>query len=141
MFGKHKVAIDRQRQLKVLCIDNHASSTYAGFLLARCGYEVNCARFLCDALDLIRSSTFDLYLVNDELARESGKEFIKKLEAAAGSTPVMFYSNIIYPFGPRSADQSGSTPETPVPVTEVAIAAARTLANARLSAIPCVHAA
>ena len=89
MYGKHKVAIGQQRQLKVLCIDNHASSTYAGFLLARCGYEVNCARFLCDALDLIRSSTFDLYLVNDELARESGKEFIRKLGEAAGSTPAL----------------------------------------------------
>ena len=28
---------------------------------------------------------------------------------------------------PRSADQSGSTPETPAPVTEVAIAVDRTL--------------
>ncbi|HEX3228504.1 MAG TPA: response regulator [Pyrinomonadaceae bacterium] len=141
MYRKHQVGIGRQRQLKVLCIDNHASSTYAGFLLARCGYEVNCARFLCDAFDLIRSSTFDLYLVNDELARESGKEFIKKLGAAAGSTPVMFYSNIIYPFGPRSADQSGSTPETPVPVTEVAIAVARALANASVRPMACVNAA
>lgn len=141
MYRRDRVTFRQQRQLRVLCIDNHASSTYAGFLLTRCGYEVNCVRFLCDAFDLIRSSTFDLYLVNDELARESGKEFIKKLQETAGSKPIMFYSNIIYPFGPRSADQSGGTPETPVPVTEVAIAAARTLANARVSAIPCVHAA
>lgn len=141
MYRRERVSFRQQRQLKVLCIDNHASSTYAGFLLARCGYEVNCARFLCDAFDLIRSSTFDLYLVNDELARESGKEFIKKLREAAGSTPVMFFSNIVYPFGPRSADQSGSTPETPVPVTEVAIAAARTLANASVTTMPCIQAA
>lgn len=121
------LTVGQRGQLKILCIDNHASSNCACFLLARCGYKVKCARSLSDALDLIHSSSFDLYLVNDELACRSGKEFLKKLREAAGSTPIMFYSTTIYPLSPRSADQSGSTPETPVPVTEVAIAVDRTL--------------
>ena len=119
-------AVGQQRQVKVLCIDNHASSTYACFLLARCGYKVNSASFLSDALELMRSSSYDVCLVNDELAR-SGKELFEKVREAAGSTPMVFYSMVVYPFSSRSADQSGRTAETPVPVTEVGIAIARAI--------------
>jgi len=97
--------------------------------------------FLCDALDLIRSSAFDLLLVNDELARDSGKEFLTRLGKAAGRTPVIFYSNVVYPYCPRSADQSGSTPETPVPVTEMGVAVSRVLAEASTPAMARINAA
>ena len=59
-------------------------------------------------------------LINDEFA-SSGKELFQKLREAAGSTPFIFYSTVVYPFSPRLADQSGDTLETPVPLTEVAI--------------------
>ena len=122
-------AVGRQRQVKVLCIDNHASSHYACFLLARSGCKVNSASFLCDALELIHGSSYDVCLVNDELAR-SGKELFQRLREAAGSTPFIFYSTVVYPFSPRLADQSGDTPETPVHLTEVAIAVNRTIGHA-----------
>jgi len=122
-------AAGQQKQVKVLCIDNHGSSNYACFLLARSGYKVNSAGFLCDALELIQRSRYNACLINDELVR-SGKEFFQKLREAAGSTPFIFYSNVVYPFSPRSADQSGNTLETPVPVTEVAIAVNRTIGPA-----------
>jgi DNA-binding NtrC family response regulator len=122
-------AVGQQRQVKVLCIDNHASSNYACFLLARSGYKVNSASFLCDALELIHGSSYDVCLINDELAR-SGKELFQKLRETAGSTPFIFYSTVVYPFSPRLADQSGDTPETPVPLTEVAIAVNRTIGQA-----------
>ena len=131
MFRKGEVTNVQRERRKVLCIDNHASSTYVAFLLARRGYRVSCATFLSDAFDLIRSSSFDLFLVNDELACGSGREFFNKLRDAAGSTPVMFYSNIIYPYSLRSADQSGRSPETPVPATEVVVAVDRALAMGR----------
>ena len=121
--------VGQQKQVKVLCIDNHASSNYACFLLARSGCKVNSASFLCDALELIHGSSYDVCLVNDELAR-SGKELFQRLREAAGSTPFIFYSTVVYPFSPRSADQSGNTPETPVPLTEVAIAVNRTMGRA-----------
>jgi hypothetical protein len=127
-------AAGRERQLKVLCIDNHASSNYTCFLLARNGYKVNCANFLCDALEMIHGSSYDLYLINDELACGSDKELLNKVREAMGATPVLFYSTVIYPFNPRLADQSGNTPETPVPVTEVPIAVYRTIGHALLLA-------
>ena len=141
MFRNGEVTNRQRGRHKLLCIDNHASSTYLGFLLSRRGYQVNTASFLCDALDLIRSSAFDLFLVNDELARGCGKEFLKKLGEASGATPVIFYSNIIYPYSPRSADQSGRTPETPVPVTEAEAAVDRALAEASSLPMACINAA
>lgn len=122
-------AVGQQRQVKVLCIDHHASSNYTCFLLARSGYKVKSASFLCDALELIHGSSYDVCLVNDELVR-SGKELFHKLREAAGSTPFIFYSTVVYPFSPRLADQSGNTPETAVPITEVAIAVNRTIGHA-----------
>ncbi len=127
MDRNNKVAaLAHEGQPKILCIDHHASSTFACFLVARGGYKVNRVGFFSDALDLIRSSSYDVYLINDELVR-SGKELFKKVREAAGSAPIVFYSMVVYPFSPRSADQSGNTPETPVPVTEVAIAIARAI--------------
>ena len=122
-------AVGQQRQVKVLCIDNHASSHYACFLLARSGYKVNSASFLCDALEFIHGSSYDVCLINDEFARWSDKELLNTVREALAGAPVLFYSTIIYPFSPRSADQSGNTPETPVPLTEVAIAVNRTIGH------------
>lgn len=128
-FKSEGPVVGQKRQVKVLCIDNHASSNYACFLLARSGYKVNSASFLCDALELIHGSSYDVCLINDELVR-SGKELFQKLREAAGLTPFIFYSTIVYPFSPRLADQSGNTLETPVPVTEVAIAVNRAIGHA-----------
>ena len=120
MDRNNKVAtVAHAGQFKILCIDNHASSNFACFLLRRGGYQVTCAGFLSDAFHLIQSSQFDLYLVNDEFARSSTGDLFEKFLKAVGSTPLVFYSTVVYPFSSRSADQSGSTTETPVPLTEV----------------------
>jgi CheY-like chemotaxis protein len=122
-------AFGQQRQVKVLCIDNHASSNLATFLLTQGGYEVGCVGSFSRAMELIDGSSFDLYLINDELARGSGNELLNRVGEGMAATPVLFYSTVTYPFSPRSADQSGNTPETPV--TEVAIAVNRTIGPAR----------
>jgi len=124
-------AFGQQRQVKVLCIDNHASSNLAMYLLTRTGYEVSCVGSFSSAMELIDGPCFDLYLINDELASTSGKKLLTQLREAMAATPVLFYSTVIYPFSPRLADQSGSTAATPVPVTEVAIAVNRTIGHAR----------
>jgi DNA-binding NarL/FixJ family response regulator len=121
----------QQRQVKVLCIDNHASSNLAMYLLTQAGYEVSCAGSFSSAMELIDGPCFDLYLINDELAGTSGKQLLTQMREAMAGTPVLFYSTVIYPFSPRLADQSGNTAETSVPVTEVAIAVNRTIGHAR----------
>jgi len=131
MFNKREVLEGlRQWQPRILCVDSHASATYSFYLLRRGGYHVDSASFLCDALELIQKSRYDVFLINDELAR-AGKELLAKIREAAGSTPIVYYSTVIYPFSPRSADQSGRTPETPVAVTEAALAIARALGEVK----------
>ncbi|GEM_PF-2222933 len=129
-FKNDGPAFGEQRQLKVLCIDNHASSNYTCFLLARNGYKVNCASFLCDALEMLHGSRYDICLINDEFACQSDKELLNKVREAMGATPVLYYSTIIYPFNRRLADQSGKTPDTPIAVTEVPIGVYRTIGPA-----------
>ena len=131
----------RQKEVSILCIDNHASSYYACFLLVHSGYKVTYASFLSDALSLIHGSTYDLYVVNDELARGSHADLFAEVRKAAGATPILFYSTVVYPFSPRPADQSGSTPDTPVPLTEVAVAVGRTIADISTRPIPSTRAA
>jgi len=124
-------AFGRQGQVKVLCIDNHASSNLAMYLLTRAGYEVSCVGSFSRAMELIDGPCFDLYLINGELAGASGKNLLNQLRDVIAATPVLFYSTVIYPYSPRSADQSGNTAATPVPVTELATAVNRTIGHAR----------
>src|SRR6476469_9378778 len=93
-------ALGQQRHFKVLVIDNHASSNLAVFLLRFCGYEVNCVKSISAALDLVDSSTFDVCVINDELACGSGKELLNKLKEGMARTPVLFYSTVTFPFSP-----------------------------------------
>lgn len=141
MYRKGKLPTGREKPVSLLCIDNHASSNYACFLLVHSGYKVTQASFLSDALNLIHGSSYDLYVVNDELARGSHTDLFAEVRKAAGATPIVFYSNIVYPFSPRSADQSGSTPETPVPLTEIAIAVGRAIADISTRPIASIRAA
>lgn len=67
-------AVGQQRQVKVLCIDNHASSNCASFLLRRCRYEVYCVKSIPDALDLIYRSSFDGYLSMAGITAKTFKE-------------------------------------------------------------------
>lgn len=120
-------AVGEQKQVRVLCVDNHASSNLASLLLARSGYEVNCVKSIDDALDLLDQPRFDVCLINDELAYGSDEALLNTVKAASS---VLFYSTVIYPFSPRLQDISGDTPETALPITDVAIAVNRTMAHA-----------
>ena len=129
MYCKGEVPARRPGQVRILCIDTHPSSQYACFLLASSGYKVRYAGFLCDALDLIHGSSYDVYVVNDELARGRGKDLFEQVRKAVGTTPIVFYTTAVYPFNPRSPDQSGDTPNTPIPLTEVTTAVRRAIAD------------
>jgi DNA-binding NtrC family response regulator len=141
MYRKGEGAAGRQKRVSILCIDNHASSNYACFLLMRSGYNVTYASFLSDALNLIQGSTYDLYVVNDELARGPHTDLFAEVRKAVDATPIVFYSTVVYPFSLRSGDQSGSSPETPVPLTEIAIAVARAIAESPTEPIASTRAA
>jgi response regulator RpfG family c-di-GMP phosphodiesterase len=85
-------------QHRVLCIDNHASSNLAVYLLERVGYEVKTASSIADGIKLAQSEPFDLQLINHRLVDGSEIDSCDKLHKFAIRTPILFYSTVSYPY-------------------------------------------
>ena len=56
------------------------------------GYEVVTADGFASGLDIARSDTFELYLLDSRFADGTGKELCEKLREFDQSTPILFYS-------------------------------------------------
>lgn len=85
---------------RILCIDNHASSNLAVYLLERVGYEVKTASSLSDACKLSEAERFDLQLINHELMDGLEIDSCERLHKYAPRTPIIFYSTVAYPYEP-----------------------------------------
>jgi CheY-like chemotaxis protein len=114
---------------RILCIDNRASRNLAIFLLKRAGYEVLATHSMSAALEMARSTSFDLYLLNHKVLEVGGEQLCTELSGAASHTPILLYSTVIYPFRRRPEVRygKGGGRTKPVVVTEVAGAVARML--------------
>lgn len=87
-------------QKRILCIDNHASSNLAVYLLERVGYEVKTASSLSDACKLSEAERFDLQLINHELVDGLEIDSCERLHKFAPRVPILFYSTVAYPYEP-----------------------------------------
>ena len=85
---------------RILCIDNHASSNLAVYLLERVGYEVKMASSIVDAEKLSQVERFDLQLVNHELVDGLQIDSCERLHKFAPPIPILFYSTVAYPYEP-----------------------------------------
>lgn len=85
---------------RILCIDNHASSNLAVYLLERVGYEVKTVSSLSDAGKLSEFERFDLQLINHELVDELEIDSCERLQKYAPRIPILFYSTVAYPYEP-----------------------------------------
>jgi DNA-binding NtrC family response regulator len=90
-------------QHRILCIDNHASSNLAVYLLERVGYEVRSVSSIADGVKLAQSEDFDLQLINHTLVDESEIECCDRLDKFASRTPILFYSTVLYTYEPIQA--------------------------------------
>lgn len=85
---------------RILCIDNHASSNLAVYLLERVGYEVKTASSLRDAAKVAQVERFDLQLINHRLVDGLEIDSCEKLHKFAPRVPMLFYSTVAYPYEP-----------------------------------------
>ena len=85
---------------RILCIDNHASSTLAVYLLERVGYEVKTASSIADAEKIGQVERFDLQLINHSLVDGLEIDSCEKLHKFARRVPILFYSTVAYPYEP-----------------------------------------
>lgn len=85
---------------RILCIDDHASSNLAVYLLERVGYEVKPVCSLAEADKLSQAERFDLQLINHELVAGLEIDSCERLHKFAARIPILFYSTVAYPYEP-----------------------------------------
>jgi hypothetical protein len=134
-YRKDELPTGRERPVGLMCIDNHASSNYACFLLVHSGYKVTYASFLSDALNLIHGSSYDLYVVNDELALGLIQICSRRCARLQGRRHFVFTRRYCLPVQSAFSGKVWQHPETPVPLTEVAIAVGRVIADISTSSV------
>jgi CheY-like chemotaxis protein len=82
---------------RILCVDDHEDTSYMlTHLLKNSSYEVVTAASIDNALRLIRSEPFDLYVLDKRLPDGSGLDLCRKLNAATPDVPIIFYSGDAY---------------------------------------------
>ena len=85
---------------RILCIDNHASSNLAVYLLERVGYEVKMASSIADAEKITQVERFDLRLINHRLIDGLEIDSCERLDRFSPRIPILFYSTVAYPYEP-----------------------------------------
>ena len=94
---------------RILCVDDHEdTSEMLGLLLSNEENEVVTAHTLEEALQLAKTSDFDLYVLDKNLPDGSGLELCRKLSAATPGVPCLFYTGDAYDVHRKQAIEAGA---------------------------------
>lgn len=77
-------------------------------ILSKEGFEVICAKDPDEALELARSGTFDLFLLDNWTPGLSGPQLTEKIRQFDRKTPVLFYSGAAYEKDKEDARRAGA---------------------------------
>jgi CheY-like chemotaxis protein len=87
----------RPTKCRILYVDDHEDTSYMlTHLLGQSDYEVVTASSMSEALDLIGSEKFDLYVLDKRLPDGSGLDLCRKLNKTTPDVPVIFYTGDAY---------------------------------------------
>ena len=104
---------------RILCVDDHEDTSFMlKHLLGQSDYEVVVANRIDDALGLIKSEAFDLYVLDKRLPDGSGLDLCRKLNAATPGVPVIFYSGDAYDLHRQEGLCAGAEAYVPKPHVE-----------------------
>jgi CheY-like chemotaxis protein len=104
---------------RILCVDDHEDTSYMlTHLLGQSDYEVVVSASMSDALRLIKSEEFDLYVLDKRLPDGSGLDLCRKLNAATPDVPVIFYSGDAYDLHRQEGLCAGAEAYVPKPHVE-----------------------
>ncbi len=96
-------------RLRILCTEDDADTReIITLVLNRNNCDVVTAESPSLAIELARTASFDLYLLDSWMPRMSGPELCKKLRHFDPATPVLFYSGAAYPQDKVDAYASGA---------------------------------
>jgi DNA-binding response OmpR family regulator len=122
---------------RILCAEDDADTReLITWVLTKEGFVVTCSENPDEAIELARTQWFDLYLVDNRMARLSGTELTKKLREFDAVTPVLFYSAAAYEADKRAARLAGAQGYLvkPVPNDELVAEVQRLIAAAEIPA-------
>ena len=101
---------------RVLYVDDHEDS---GFmfqqLLSLSDYEVSIANSVDEALRLVKSDEFDLYVLDRRLPDGSGVELCRQLTALSPDVAVIFYTGDAYELHRQEGIRAGAAEYIPKP--------------------------
>ncbi|MDX6385594.1 MAG: hypothetical protein QOK48_3167 [Blastocatellia bacterium] len=107
-------------------------------ILSQEGFEVICAEGPDKALELARTGTFDLFLVDNWMPGWSGPELTEKIRQFDRKTPVLFYSGAAYEQDKEDARRSGAQGYLvkPADCDELITEVKRIIAESKLALLP-----
>jgi CheY-like chemotaxis protein len=101
---------------RILCVDDHEDTSFMlTHLLGLSNYEVKTARGMSDALGLIETQEFDLYVLDKRLPDGSGLDLCRKLINATPHVPVIFYTGDAYDLHREQGLRAGAEAYVPKP--------------------------
>jgi CheY-like chemotaxis protein len=98
-----------QENCRVLFIDDHEDTAeMLTLLLGQDDYDVMTAASVREALDLVTTQEFDLYVLDKHLPDGSGLELCTKLNQLTPGVPCIFYSGDAYDIHRSEAMDAGA---------------------------------
>ena len=96
------------RKPRILFVEDHDDTRDLITLLLKYQYDVSTASTLQDALNLIRSCNFNLFIFDSWLLDGSGIDLCKRVREFDQFTPILFYSAAAYESDKNLALDSGA---------------------------------
>ena len=94
---------------QILCVDDHAdTSEMLKLLLSNEDVEVMTAVTMEEALELVKTKSFDLYVLDKRLPDGSGLDLCRKLTRLTPNVPCMFYTGDAYEVHRQQALEAGA---------------------------------
>jgi CheY-like chemotaxis protein len=94
---------------RILCVDDEEDTcSMLVALLGRENYEVTAVKTVSEALELARTESFNLYILDEWFPHEAGLGLCRKLREFDRHTPIVFYSGAAFDSDKEEALYAGA---------------------------------
>jgi len=98
-----------EAKCRILCVDDHEdTSEMLRLLLEGPNYDVKTALTMEEALEMVATAEFDLYVLDKRLPDGTGLELCKRLQELTPRVPCIFYTGDAYETHRREALAAGA---------------------------------
>jgi two-component system response regulator PilR (NtrC family) len=107
------------KKCRILYVDDHDDSAeMLKLILADADFDVDTARSMEQALQMVNKKTFDLYVLDKRLPDGSGLELVRRLNALTPDVPCVVYTGDVYELHQKEALAAGAAAYVPKPEIE-----------------------